>query len=87
MLLIIFDAVFFTLRHSIISIFRAINKYVLLGTSELIIALIALTLFFLILYLGYSYIVSFVIILLASLSSLIFSIIVSFLYFKKKDYK
>ena len=87
LLIIIFDVVFFVMRQSIITTFKSINKYVLLGTSELVINIVALILFFLILYFGYSYLVSFAIILFASFISLFFAIIISFLFLKKKYYK
>lgn len=85
LLLIIFDAVFFTLRHSIISIFRAINKYVLLGVSELLFSIIALAIFYFAIYFGNSYLVGFSIILLQSLISLIFSLVFLWFFFMNKS--
>ena len=85
LLLIVFDAAFFTMRHSITAIFGAINKNMLLGILELILILIVVTLFYLNSYFGYSYLTGFTIILLGSVINLIFSFILLLLFFKRKN--
>ncbi len=87
LLLILFDAFFFILRDSITSVLRAINKFILLGISELIIVLIIILLFYLTLYFGYSYLVGFLILLFGSLISLLCGISILIFFIKKLNKK
>ncbi len=87
LLLILFDAFFFILRDSITSVLRAINKFILLGISELIIVLIIILLFYLTLYFGYSYLVGFLILLFGSLISLLCAISILIFFIKKLNKK
>ena len=51
LMLIIFNASFFVIRHTVMSTFNAVNKNLFLGILERIIILIVMSLFYLILYL------------------------------------
>ena len=84
LMLIIFNASFFVIRHTVMSTFNAVNKNLLLGILELILILIVMSLFYLILYLNYSFLVGFSIILLGSIINLIISFSFLIFFFKKK---
>ena len=85
--IILFDAFFFVLRNSIIAIFMAINRYIFLGISDLLITCIVTFLFYLSLYNQYSYIEGFFIILVGSFVSLVLSIFYFWYWFKKLKLK
>ena len=84
LMLIIFNASFFVIRHTVMSTFNAVNKNLLLGILELILILIVMSLFYLILYLNYSFLVGFSIILFGSIINLIISFSFLIFFFKKK---
>jgi len=80
--IIIFDASFFIMRKSIIIFFISINRYLFLGTSDLIITSISCFCFYLMLLNNFSINFSFLIFAIGSLISLIFSSIYFFYCFK-----
>jgi len=82
LLIILIDTNLFILRNSIVSLFSAINKNLILGLSELFLILITITLFYLINSFGYSYLYAFTCFIIGSLLSLLFAIKYSMNYFK-----
>ena len=86
LVIIVFDVFFFILRDTIVSALKAVNKYALLGLSELIIIITSVFLFYLSLYFDYSYQFSFSILLFGSIISLFFSSIILY-FFLMKIYK
>ena len=83
LIIIIFDVFFYTLRDSIITVLRSINKYMLLGVSELMITSTSVLFFYLALYFGYSFQYGFLVILIGSLISLMYGSTILFNFFKK----
>lgn len=84
LMLIIFNAFFSVMRHSVISIFNAINKNLLVGILEIILTLVVMSTFYLVLYLNYSFLVGFSIIFLGSIINFIIAFIFVIFFFKKK---
>ena len=82
LLIIVLDASFFTLKHSISSLLFSINKNIILGVSELIIIILAIILFYLCSYFGNSYLIGFGIIMMGSLLNLIISVVLLSLFFR-----
>ena len=76
LILIIFDAFFFIIRDTIISILRAINKYIILGLSDLILIIVTMVIFYFSQYLGHSYTLGLSIILIGTVISFIFALII-----------
>jgi O-antigen/teichoic acid export membrane protein len=83
LVLIILDGFFFVMRHSVMSIFNAINKNFLLGLLEMSLILLAIFTFYFILYFNYSFLIGFSVILFGSIINLIISLIFLVFFFKK----
>lgn len=80
--IIVFDAFFSIMRRSMIIFFISINRYLFLGSSDLIITCISCFGFYLMLLNNFSINFSFLIFTIGSLISLIFSLIYFFYCFK-----
>ena len=87
LLIIVLEASFFTIKHSISSLLDSINKNILLGVSELIIISLSIILFYLNSYFSNSYLIGFGIIMIGSLLHLFFASTLLYLFFKNKKKK
>ena len=83
--LILIDVLFFIMRSSLISLFSATNKNIILGLSDLVLIVITVLMIYLFSYLGYSYVLSFVFLALSSFVSLLVGIFMFNKFFKKND--
>ena len=81
--IILFDSFFYIFRQSLITFFMSINRYIFLGTSNLIITCLATFIFYILLLNQYSYNLGFFVILIGSFVSLVISLVFFWYCFKK----